>query len=64
MSMSGPKTAPTPAQRPERKVEVEPEDVSLGTDIEEETDDLKLKGKRSLLRPTGAPTTGQGGLQV
>lgn len=42
---------PTPAERPERVVDVEPEDIVLGT--EENLTEEKTRGKRSLLRPTG-----------
>lgn len=45
--------AATPAVRPERQVEVEPEDVQLG---DEESQTTTKKGKRSLMRPSGATT--------
>lgn len=61
MSMSKPKAPETPAQRPERQVEVQPEDVVLGSEQDSESS-MKTQGKRSLLRPTGASATG--GLQV
>lgn len=55
MSMSKPKipAATTPAARPERQVDVEPEDVQLGDSASQAT---TTKGKRSLMRPTGAGT--------
>lgn len=49
---SSPKTPPTPGKRPEREVEVEPEDIKLGGE-EALVSDLKTKGKRSLLKPSG-----------
>ncbi len=65
MSMSKPKAPEPPAQRPERKVEIEPEDIQLGTESGDDSDPLRTKGKRSLLRPTGATgMSGTGGLQV
>lgn len=63
MSMSKPKIpAPAnPAPRPDRQVDVAPEDVVLGD--EASTDPNAKKGKRALMRPTTvAPvTTGGGG---
>lgn len=64
MSMSKPKAPETPAQRPERQVEVEPEDIQIGTESDDATENLRTRGKRSLLRPTGATTQSGGGLQV
>jgi len=65
MGMSKPKTPEPPAQRPERNVDIEPEDIQLGTESGDDADPLKTKGKRSLLRPTGATgMSGSGGLQV
>lgn len=68
MSMSKPKApkAPEPpAQRPERKVDTEPKDIQLGTESGDDAVPLKIKGKRSLLRPTGSTgMSGSGGLQV
>ena len=52
---------PEPAQRPERILDVEPEDIQLGNDTSEE-EKLKLKGKRSLIKPSGATDTS--GLKV
>lgn len=45
--------ATTPAVRPERQVEVEPEDVQLG---DEASQDTTKKGKRALMRPSGTST--------
>lgn len=47
--------AVTPAARPERQVEVAPEDVQLG---DANSQEATSKGKRSLMRPSGASTTG------
>lgn len=43
----------TPAVRPDRQVDVEPEDVQLG-DADSQT--TTTKGKRSLMRPSGTTT--------
>lgn len=53
MSMSKPKTPAynPPAAKPERQVDVEPEDVQLG---DEASQDPTKRGKRSLMRPSGA----------
>lgn len=53
MSMSKPKVPAynPPAAKPERQVDVEPEDVQLG---DEAGQDQTKKGKRSLMRPSGA----------
>lgn len=53
MSFSKPKVpaAPTPAERPERQVEVEPEDIQLGDTASQDTN--KNRGKRGLMRPSG-----------
>lgn len=40
-----------PAAKPERQVDVEPEDVQLGDTASQ---DPTKKGKRSLMRPSGA----------
>lgn len=59
MGASKPKAQPLPARRPERTVDVEPEDVLLGTEDFDEGTDLKTQGKRSLVKPSGgSPTTG------
>lgn len=55
---------PPPAQRPERQVEVEPEDVVLGTSDESQGANLKTKGKRSLTRPGGSTGGSSVGAQV
>lgn len=47
--------AVTPATRPERQVEVEPEDVQLG---DTDSQDTTKRGKRALMRPSGAGATG------
>jgi len=53
-----PKVA-TPAKRPERVVEVSPEDIELGSVADAATDSLKKSGKRSLSKPLGAaPVSG------
>jgi hypothetical protein len=53
-----------PAQRPERVVETEAEDVVLGT-AEDEPGDLKIQGKRALIKPSGgASAGGASGLNV
>lgn len=44
-----------PAERPERQVEVEPEDVQLG---DADSQSTTQKGKRALMRPSGAANTG------
>ncbi|UOW66389.1 virion assembly protein [Aeromonas phage vB_AspA_Tola] len=44
-----------PAAKPERQVDVEVEDVQLGDDQSQDTTAMK-RGKRSLMRPTGAGT--------
>lgn len=56
MSASTPKAA-DPAQRPERVVETEAEDIVLGT-AEDEPGDLKTQGKRALIKPSGGAATG------
>lgn len=47
-----------PAAKPERQVDVEPEDVVLGDEASQDV--TKQKGKRSLMRPSGAATGGTG----
>lgn len=53
MSMSKSKTPAynPPATKPERQVDVEPEDIQLG---DEASQDPTKRGKRSLMRPSGA----------
>lgn len=46
--------AKTPARKPERKVDVAPEDIKLGTDSTTDTS----TGKRQLKRPRSAAGTG------
>lgn len=48
---------PDPAQRPERTVETEAEDIVLGTE-DSQPGDLKTKGKRALVKPSGGTATG------
>lgn len=57
MSMSKPKTPAynPPAARPDRQVDVEPEDVQLG---DADSQVSTTKGKRGLMRPSGATSTG------
>lgn len=58
MSLGGKPKAPKPAaKRPERTVDVTPEEIQLGSETTE-TSDLKKAGKRSLIRPSGSYTTG------
>lgn len=55
--MGGKPSIPTytpPAAKPERQVDVEVEDVQLGDT--QSQDPTQRKGKRSLMRPTGAGT--------
>lgn len=47
-----------PAEKPERQVDVEVEDVQLG---DEDSQNTTTKGKRSLMRPSGATTGTSGG---
>lgn len=53
--------APTPAKRPERIVEVTPEDVNLGSAVTQTVGSLRKSGKRSLARPSGSGATGGAG---
>ncbi len=55
--IKGPKVpkVPEPADRPERELDVEPEDIELGG--VDELASARPKGKRSLLRPSGAKVT-------
>jgi hypothetical protein len=65
MGFSGPDIE-TPADRPERIVETEAEDVVLGT-VEDQPGDMKTKGKRALIKPKGgtsATGTDTSGLNV
>ena len=51
--------AAEPAERPERIVEVEAEDIELGTADQTKGTDLKTMGKRALTKPSGgAPVAG------
>lgn len=69
MSLGGKPKVPavvTPAARPERKVEVQPEDIQMG---DAASNDPARKGKRALMRPSsvspvGVGTTGGTGLSV
>lgn len=60
MSMSKPKTPAykPPAVKPERQVDVEPEDIQLG---DEDSQEPTRRGKRALMRPTGANAGGGAG---
>jgi hypothetical protein len=50
---------PDPAKRPERIVEVEAEDIEIGTSDMTEGTDLRTQGKRALTKPSGgSPTSG------
>ena len=51
MGFSG-SSAPTPAQRPERNVDITAEDIELGTSDQTEGADLRTQGKRALTKPT------------
>jgi hypothetical protein len=62
MGMSTPEV-PEPAKRPERVVETEAEDIVLGAE-DEQPGDLKLAGKRALIKPSGGAPTGGAGLSV
>ena len=57
MSLGGASTASAPAERPTRNVEVEAEDIELGTSDKTAGTDLRTKGKRSLIKPSGATAT-------
>lgn len=57
MGMGG-ADVPDPAKRPERIVEVEPEDIELGTSEDTEGVNLRTQGKRSLIKPTGGAVSG------
>lgn len=63
MSFSKPKTPAynPPAAKPDRQVDVEPEDVQLGDEASQST---TKKGKRALMRPSGAAAGGGTGLSV
>ena len=53
-----------PAERPERVIETEAEDVVLGT-TDDQPGDLKTQGKRALIKPSGGTSTGgSSGLNV
>lgn len=53
---------PDPAKRPERVVEIEPEDIELGTSDTTEGTNIRTQGKRALLKPSGGSATS--GLKV
>jgi len=48
---------PDPAKRPERVVEVEAEDIELGTSDTTAGTDLRTQGKRALTKPSGGKAT-------
>jgi len=54
MGFSTPKTPTAPADKPERKVDVEPEDIELGTDDIDDGTNIRTQGKRALIKPTGS----------
>lgn len=62
-----PKPLPPPAARPERRVDVEPEDIQLGGADELNKDPNKV-GKKALVRPRGnalvTSPTSKSGLNV
>lgn len=43
--------APNPAKRPERGKTIEPEDIEVGTEDQEDSDEKR--GRRALRRPAG-----------
>lgn len=47
-----------PAERPERVVEVKPEDIEIGTSAQTQGTDLRTSGKRSLTKPSGGASSG------
>lgn len=52
---------PAPAKRPERVVDITPEEIKLGTaDSEDNIGSIKKSGKRSLARPSGSSTASSG----
>jgi len=51
---------PNPAKRPERGKTIEPEDVEVGTEDQESSDEKR--GRRALRRPAG--NTGRAGSDV
>lgn len=69
MSLGGKPKIPAPANpapRPDRVVDVQPEDVTMGDDA---SNDPQRKGKRALMRPSsvspvGVGTSGGTGLSV
>lgn len=44
--------APNPAKRPERKESINPEDITVGS--EDQEDDTSQRGRRALRRPSGS----------
>ena len=57
MGFSTPKIPDAPAKKPERDVDVEPEDIVLGTEDAEDGTDVRTQGKRALVKPTGGAST-------
>lgn len=57
MGSSTPDTPAPAAKKPERIVEVEAEDIELGTSALTAGTDLRTKGKRSLTKPAGGVAT-------
>lgn len=58
MGSSAPEQPDPAAKRPERIVEVEAEDIELGTSEQTAGVDLRTKGKRSLTKPAGDTVAG------
>lgn len=57
-SPSAPKV-PNPAKRPERVVEIEAEDIELGSSDVTDGTNIRTQGKRALLKPSGgSPSSG------
>jgi len=52
-----------PASRPERTIETEAEDIVLGSP-DDQPGDLKVQGKRALIKPSGGAKAGSSGLNV
>ena len=52
-----------PADRPERTIETEAEDVVLGSQ-DDQPGDIRTQGKRALIKPSGGTSTGSSGLNV
>lgn len=57
MGFSTPTIPDAPAEKPEREVDIEPEDIELGDDDATDTN-LKTQGKRALIKPSGGAVSG------